>query len=308
MSELKDFLYRLNHELKPRRPDIIEKDYHLHRLLHAISHDRYLSRNMVFKGGTCLVKAHTDYYRFSEDLDFTWGDLSIWDGRTPSQIRKRCSREIDTIIEHLVEIADDLGLMFDGDKSDRGQVIIGGGGRMPRFYLSYTSVITNAIAKAKVDVNFVDRTLYPYQTKYLKSYLKDYRNKELALLFREEYDSYTSSITMECYAPMEIYTDKCRAAMTRIAYKLRDIIDIYMLEEQYGYTIQEYKAPILEKTMFMLDLYTKYRKNMETTRLPDAGDITQEEINLLIIEMPEKLEKNIQRIHDQINMIKGEII
>jgi predicted nucleotidyltransferase component of viral defense system len=61
MSEVKDFLYRLNHELRPRRPDIIEKDHHLHRLLHAISKDHYLARNMVFKGGTCLVKVHTDY-------------------------------------------------------------------------------------------------------------------------------------------------------------------------------------------------------------------------------------------------------
>jgi predicted nucleotidyltransferase component of viral defense system len=72
MTELGDFFYRLNHELRPRRPDIIEKDYHLHRLLHAISHNRYITDNLVFKGGTCLVKAHTDYYRFSEDIDFTW--------------------------------------------------------------------------------------------------------------------------------------------------------------------------------------------------------------------------------------------
>ena len=188
MSELKDFFYRLNHELRPRRPDIIEKDYHLHRLLNAISHDKHLSRNMVFKGGTCLVKAYTDYYRFSEDLDFTWRDISIWEGKTPSQIRKQCSREIDTLIEHLREIACNLGLMFKGDKSDRGQLLIGGGGRMPRFYLSYPSVITNAIAKTKVDINFVDKTLYPYQTKDLKSYLENYQNKELSLLFREEYN------------------------------------------------------------------------------------------------------------------------
>lgn len=263
---------------------------------------------MVFKGGTCLVKAHTDYYRFSEDLDFTWKDISIWEDRTPSQIRKQCYREIDTIIEHLREIADDLDLMFKGDKSDRDQVIIGGGGRMPRFYFSYPSVITNVKAEIKVDINFVDMTLYPYQTKDLKSYVEGYQNRELALLFREEYDRYTSPITIRCYALGEIYTDKCRAAMTRVAYKLRDIIDIYMLEEHFGLTIKEYKAPILEKTRFMLDLYTKYRKNIETKSLPDAGNISREEINLLIIEMPEKLEKNIKRIHDQINRIKGEII
>ena len=48
MSELGEFLQRLNHELNPRRPDIIEKDFHLHRLLHSISEDDYLGGRLAF--------------------------------------------------------------------------------------------------------------------------------------------------------------------------------------------------------------------------------------------------------------------
>ena len=37
---MKEFFERLNAIGMPKRTDIIEKDYHLHRLLRAISEDR----------------------------------------------------------------------------------------------------------------------------------------------------------------------------------------------------------------------------------------------------------------------------
>jgi len=46
--------------------------------------------------------------------------------------------------------------------------------------------------------------------------------------------------------------------MTRQVYKLRDTIDIYTLENQYGYTIPKYENTIKGKTKFMLNLYKRY--------------------------------------------------
>ena len=62
---MKDLFEKLNTLGGAKRNDIIEKDYHLHRLLAQISQDDYLKENLVFKGGTCLIKAYLDYYRFS---------------------------------------------------------------------------------------------------------------------------------------------------------------------------------------------------------------------------------------------------
>lgn len=56
---MKDFFERLNTLGKTKRNDIIEKDFHLHRLLSMITKDEYLNKNLVFKGGTCLIKAYT---------------------------------------------------------------------------------------------------------------------------------------------------------------------------------------------------------------------------------------------------------
>ena len=49
------------------RVALVEKDYYCSVLL------EYLAANcpvMIFKGGTCLAKVHTDFHRMSEDLDF----------------------------------------------------------------------------------------------------------------------------------------------------------------------------------------------------------------------------------------------
>lgn len=51
--------------------EVVEKDYVLGWLLWGISTDPLLSRQWVFKGGTCLKKCYIETYRFSEDLDFT---------------------------------------------------------------------------------------------------------------------------------------------------------------------------------------------------------------------------------------------
>ena len=107
---MKKFFEALNRLARPRRPDIIEKDYYLHRLLDRISRDSYLREKMVFKGGTCLVKAYLGYYRFSEDLDFTWKDTSIWEGKSPSQTRNDCSKEISSLLEIFIDISKELGL------------------------------------------------------------------------------------------------------------------------------------------------------------------------------------------------------
>lgn len=52
------------------RPAIVEKDYYLTIILNNI--ETLLTDKIVFKGGTLLNKAHLNYHRLSEDLDFTY--------------------------------------------------------------------------------------------------------------------------------------------------------------------------------------------------------------------------------------------
>lgn len=48
-----------------RDQDLLEKDVRLHFLLQALAEDETANGELVFKGGTCLIKCYLDYPRFS---------------------------------------------------------------------------------------------------------------------------------------------------------------------------------------------------------------------------------------------------
>ncbi len=68
-EKLKDIISAIARKLR-FRPVIVEKDYYLTVILNNI--EALLSDKIVFKGGTLLNKAHLNYHRLSEDLDFTY--------------------------------------------------------------------------------------------------------------------------------------------------------------------------------------------------------------------------------------------
>jgi predicted nucleotidyltransferase component of viral defense system len=70
----RDFIDEVGRMLKIGRKDMIEKDIILHEILTYLSKDKFFAGSYFFKGGTCLIKHYLGYYRFSEDIDFTWKD------------------------------------------------------------------------------------------------------------------------------------------------------------------------------------------------------------------------------------------
>jgi hypothetical protein len=305
---VREFFDQLNHVVNPGRIDIIEKDYHLHRLLHQLSHDEYLRDKLVFKGGTCLVKAYLGYYRFSEDIDFTWKDATIWVQKSASQARRTCSILIDIIIDRLKEITEKLGFVFNGDKTDSSEVEIGSGGRMVRFFIGYHSATLQIPATIKIEINFVDQILFPLKINELQSLITTVHNRELEFLYKKEWNEYKKVVTIDCYDPREIFTDKARAAMTRVSYKFRDVIDMVKLEQIYGYTLLDYEKHIRKKTDFALDLYRRYHHNLESLRIPDIDTISERELNLLLFKPTKDFYENINRIHTQLRHMQKKIL
>lgn len=305
---MKDFFGQLNSIVNPQRSDIIEKDYHLHRLLYHISQDEFLKNNLVFKGGTCLVKAYLGYYRFSEDLDFTWKHTRIWKGKSNSQTRKTCSKLADTIIQRFDIIANKLGLDFTSDKSDPFFVEMGSGGRMIRLFLRYHSESLDVSSFIKIEINFVDKTMFPFKHVSLQSLIDAVENKKTAFLFPKEWQEYKKHVSFDCYTPQEIFTDKARAAMTRFSYKFRDIIDICKLEQKYGFTLFQYEEEIRKKTRFVLDLYKRYDNNIKSVNIPDFDMIPENERNLLLFTPNPGFFNKIKLVHDQLRDLQKDLV
>ena len=302
------FFENLNDIGKPKREDIIEKDYHLHQLLHRISNDPYLGENLAFKGGTCLSKAYLGYYRFSEGLDFTWKDSSIWRGRSATSARKRCSKEIDDLLRAFSHISEEVGLSFDVDKANKERVQIGSGGRMVSMFIGYHSEISGIESDLKVEVNFIDNIQYPFRRCTLDTYIGTLDSDRLKFIYPGEYGEYSTNIEMDCYSPEEIFIDKARASLTRRTHKMRDIIDIYFLERGFGLSLADFEDRIILKTIFMMDLYRRYRDNIQNKKFPSIDMFKAEEMKLLIIPPPSDLDKEIRRIQDELEIIRGHIV
>ena len=305
---MRDFFEKLNALGMPKRSDITEKDFHIHRLLDSILNNEYLADRLAFKGGTCLIKAFLGYYRFSEDIDFTWQDKEIWESKSMTQVKHECSEEITKLIEHFKNIADKLDLNFSGDKSKVDEVHISSGGRMVTFFIGYHSDILDKPNRIKIEINFVDYVIYPFKAQLLHSYIETLDSRELEFLYEDIWKEYKKRIEFDCYDAREIFIEKCRAALTRKNYKFRDILDIYFMERKFKYSIKEFEPQIIEKTKFMLDMYKRYQDNIEQIDFPDHTVLDSEEMELLLIKPPDDLNKEVIRIHKELVEIKEKVL
>lgn len=63
-------LINITSEILDLDDPVIEKDYYVTQVIHALSHTEDDNFRLVFAGGTCLAKAHKIIKRMSEDVDF----------------------------------------------------------------------------------------------------------------------------------------------------------------------------------------------------------------------------------------------
>ena len=188
---MKPFIEETGNVLNIPRRDLIEKDIILHKLLISLSQNRSFRNSFLFKGGTCLIKSYLGYYRFSEDIDFTWNDQSIFKDMSQKQIRVHLSGIIDNIGQIFESLSED----FVCDKGNKKYVELGGSNKTATFKLWYDSEILKYKSFVKLQINFIEKILYPSSTRELDSLLSRDRYDELETLFPDEYREYCRKIS-----------------------------------------------------------------------------------------------------------------
>ncbi len=297
-----DLIEKISRDLKIRETQLIEKDLYLQALLTKLSKSKYFSENFVFKGGTCLTKAYFGYYRFSEDLDFTWINQKGFEGKSENQIRKMLSKEINKIMEIIEKIAKELDLEFKPVKSDKHYVQLGGSNRFVTFKLWYTPATEERKTFIKIQLNFVDKIFHKPKKHKLKA-IGSAQKEELEMEY-PEYSVYTiSNPTFYCYDLKEIAAEKIRALLTRRGFKARDIIDLYYLARE-GATIPAVKKMAIEKTKFMFK-YLKYADNLKNKKFEEKFKLGEEE-RLMIEETSKGFEKFANKTLKELNELAEE--
>ena len=257
-------------------------------MLLDLSKNKFFYDNFAFKGGTCLAKCYLDYFRFSEDIDFTWKNQGAFDGKSQKEVRRYLSTVIDDTGKIFEDIAKTCGLDFKCMKDDRDYVELTGNDKMCTFKLWYQSEVLGRRSFLKVQMNFVEKLCYSLKSAKLKSLISK-NQEELVLLF-PEFKEYTEEIDFDVYDPQEILSEKIRAILTRQGTKARDYLDVYLIEKNFGISLDEVFDCVVAKTNFTLNLYARYRENLEEkkTTIMSTPFNWGEEKGLLLKEIDEK--------------------
>ena len=256
-DKLKNFLTSIKDKTNITATELIEKDFYLNILLSKLNFEEYL-----FKGGTCLAKAYLDYFRFSEDLDFTFINQKLLEGKSTKSIKKVCKEKIDAFGEQLKKV----GFDFKFDKADRNFVEIGNNNKLVTFKVYYDSILTGKPSFIKIQINFLEKIMFAPLTKELNPLIKPSQfTKEDQIYFKELLDFY-KIIKMKVYDLKEIVTEKFRSILTRKTIKSRDAIDLLFIYQRFKIKPQDFLKETQEKLMYSINNYEKYKDNFILAR------------------------------------------
>lgn len=301
-----ELIRSLCHEAGIRDQERVEKDMHIQYLLRGIASHPQLRTELVFKGGTCLVKTYAPFYRFSEDIDFGWSDDTLWRNKSNRKVEADCRAIIKFIISEMATIGKADGLSFDPSISSKQDVFIGNTGTKVTIYFHYVSVVTEAPGTIKMEVNFVDLILRPLVERSLDPVITD-PSREIKYIFKEDVERYLQPAILLCYSPEELLIEKCRAAMTRGQYKIRDSLDIVMLKHYRRLDIFDFEDEIKEKVRFTVDRFGRYLSNFNKDPLPMDEATLERDMVLLILPRPPDLMEDMKEVNGHINELKEEI-
>ncbi|MHB8902505.1 MAG: nucleotidyl transferase AbiEii/AbiGii toxin family protein [Thermoguttaceae bacterium] len=181
---------------------LIEKDYYGSLLLHDML--ATTGPQWAFKGGTCLSKVHSDFYRMSEDLDFAYS--------VPlSTTRSHRSKMIAAMKEHVAELAQRLAC-FKVVAPLRGY----NNSTQYTGSLCYKSAVTAQDEPIKVEFSIREPVLDPVERLPARTLLINPLRQAEAL----------AAVRVPVLSCRETYCEKLRAALTRREPAIRDFYDI----------------------------------------------------------------------------------
>jgi len=201
---------------------LIEKDYFCTVLLQYL-YDQPDSP-LIFRGGTCIGKVYTDFYRLSEDLDFM---ISTPPEASISVRRKRMA----PVREWVREISEEMSILtlpedFTGHNSSRQYVA----------YVTYPSVfLTEEAARIKIEVGLREKPLMPTAQMQARTLLLNpFTRKALV-----------PDIDLTTLSMKEAIAEKLRAALTRLEPAIRDFFDI-------DYLVSQHKVDLSDEHLIIL--------------------------------------------------------
>ena len=181
---------------------LIEKDYFCTVLMAYL--DAAVGDELVFKGGTCLTKVHSELYRLSEDLDYTIPVRS-------ETSRSERSRRVQGVKAALSQVSQLLPVF-------RVVAPLRGANNSTQYVatVAYSSMISRKDETIKIEVSLREPLLMPIvQGRARTLLLNPVSNTALV-----------SPVSLSNIAKTEALAEKFRAALSRRDVAIRDFYDV----------------------------------------------------------------------------------
>lgn len=180
---------------------LVEKDYYCSLLLKGLNAEK---DSLVFKGGTCISKVFSDFYRLSEDLDFC---ISI----TASDTRTVRRKKIDPFKKAVAGLPENVpGVRIVETLTGRNvstQYVAS---------IGYASVISGREEHVKLEIGVREPLMLPCEKRLALTLLKDpFSGKEVLPPF-----------PITAINEQEAWAEKIRAALARLEPAIRDFFDL----------------------------------------------------------------------------------
>jgi len=300
-QESTDFISK---RLNIARRDLVEKDVIISKMLFYLTQDKDFFQNYAFKGGTCLTKCYLGYYRFSEDMDFTYLNQKDFVGKSKSKIGEVMSNKVNKLGELIKVIAKKLDLDFKMEKENKRYFQFGGSNAFVTFKIWYDSKELEKETFVKIQVNHIERLNYPIKELNVGFIVPKNLEKDFSFIVSEEAEILLNPIKIKAYDLKEILIEKVRAILTRRGIKARDFVDVFLITKKDKLDLNDFKKEIIEKISDMLK-FEKYSQNIKNKETQFNDDLILGEEEALMLT---PIEKSFPKFLKEFNVFLKEII
>jgi len=185
------------------REELIEKDYFCSLILLFVSEN--CLNPPLFRGGTCLSKVYTDFYRLSEDLNFTIS--------TPATARRSVRRRNAAPMKDTIGLITKHMPVFEISKPWAGF----NNSTQYSAEMVYISRVTGQRSTVKIEVGLREEVVHTPDNRTAQTLLVNPLSGELLI----------RPFSLPCLSRIETYAEKTRAALTRRQPAIRDFFDLH---------------------------------------------------------------------------------
>jgi len=206
----------------------VEKDYFISLFLSTwqkLKDNGIVSNldNLIFKGGTLLIRNFLNYPRISEDIDFTYEKCNnLREIESVNKREKDIKKVVVPIIDEIKLICDTAKFDFRNDRTNLRYIHVRNSRAVYILNVYYNSLITGEEIPIKIELNFLEEIMHkPSESKINNIVDQDLFLKSIG------YDLVNMKINT--YPLDEIILEKYRAILTRERLKERDVFDLFLI-------------------------------------------------------------------------------